>query len=391
MSMKSNTLGDIAEILQTGKTPPSKRSEYFGGDIQWFTPGDFNGKYLTKSGRTVTQLAIDENKAKLVPKNTVLITCIGNIGNAGIVKQPSASNQQITAIKPKENLLLPGYLYYWIRYNQPLLEHRANKAVVPILNNRTLKKIKIEIPSLEVQQKIVEILDEASKLYGFQKNRYKKIEELRDSIFYKMFGNPITNDKKWKLLSGKEYAEDISVGVVVKPASYYVEAGIPALRSQNINPMQIDTSNMVYFSEIDSDNKLSKSKLYYRDVVLVRTGLPGTAAVVPKDMDGINCIDIVIVRPRAKILNPTYFAAFMNSSGGKDMVLKNKRGQIQKHLNVGALQKTKIPVPDIELQDEFESILDYLALTQEEMLKATRISEKVFSSLLQKAFNGDLL
>src|SRR5690606_37990958 len=94
------SLGDIAEDIKTGKTPSTKYPEYFNGDIDWFTPGDFNEeKYLNSSQRKISRLSLKDNQSILFEANTVLITCIGDIGKVGITRNSCSSNQQVTGVK----------------------------------------------------------------------------------------------------------------------------------------------------------------------------------------------------------------------------------------------------------------------------------------------------
>ena len=107
------TLGEISEVMRTGKTPPTENAEYFDGVINWYTPGDLNiSKELASSKRTISQLAINDKKASLFPENSLLISCIGELGKLGISREVCASNQQITAIKPKAFVNV-DYLFYW--------------------------------------------------------------------------------------------------------------------------------------------------------------------------------------------------------------------------------------------------------------------------------------
>ena len=108
-----------------------------------------------------------------------------------------------------------------------------------------------------------------------------------------MFGDE-TNPYHWPLIRVEDVA-DVSVGVVIKPAQYYTDAahGVKAFRSLNIGPMMIKDADWVYFS-FEGNDKNSKSQLKENDLLIVRSGAPGTACVVPKEYEGCNAIDIII-------------------------------------------------------------------------------------------------
>jgi type I restriction enzyme S subunit len=176
----------------------------------------------------------------------------------------------------------------------------------------------------------------------------------------------------------------------VQPASYYQDSGVPALRSQNIKPNSISTDNLVFFSESDNETKLAKTRLKAGDVLLVRTGQPGTAAVVPEELDGVNAIDLLITTPLKDIVESIYLCTFFNSAWGKKMVLSSQVGQIQKHLNVGILNNAQIICPPLPLQKEFAQRVEAV-----EKLKATHLAslsqlEALFASLQHRAFRGEL-
>ena len=160
-----------------------------------------------------------------------------------------------------------------------------------------LKAIKITLPPLEEQRRIAEILDRAQSLISKRREAIGQLDTLPQAIFIEMFGDPVTNPKGWKIKICKSICSRITVGIVVQPASYYQEYGVPALRSQNIKQNSISTDNLVFFSQIDNETKLAKTRVRSGDVVLVRTGQPGTAAIIPEELDGVNAIDLLITTP----------------------------------------------------------------------------------------------
>ena len=195
--MDIKPLKEIASFLRTGKTPPTKEEKYFNGTINWYSPGDLDKtKYLLTAKRTITQIEIEDKKAITFPKNTLLVGCIGDIGKLGITSELSSSNQQLTGIFPNDETDV-SYLYYWFKGNKKVLENYSNNAVVPILNNRTLETVKIPLPPLDQQKKIAVILDAADAYKQKTKALIEKYDELTQSLFLDMFGDPITNPKGW--------------------------------------------------------------------------------------------------------------------------------------------------------------------------------------------------
>jgi type I restriction enzyme S subunit len=150
--------------------------------------------------------------------------------------------------------------------------------------------------------------------------------------------------------------KEIVVGIVIRPAQYYKPSGVPVLRSANVRENIIDTSDMVYMSERDNI-ALNKSRLSVGDLVTVRTGYPGNTAVITPELDGSNCVDIVISRPDSRRVRSNYLALWINSNFGKKQILEGQGGLAQQHFNVGEVRKLLVKVPSINEQIRIEDLL----------------------------------
>jgi type I restriction enzyme S subunit len=260
----------------------------------------------------------------------------------------------------------------------------------PFIGLGDARKLSVPFPPLAEQRRIAEVLDRAEALRAKRRAALAQLDSLTQSLFLDLFGDPISNPKNWPTVRFEEICERVTVGVVVKPASYYVSEGVPALRSLNIKPGKIVLQDLVYFSKTDNETKLTKTRLKAGDLVLVRSGQPGTAAVVPRELDGVNAIDLLIATPLPKLIDVTFLCEFFNSAGGRDLVLSRQRGQVQKHLNVGSLNEAVIPLPPIELQREFASRV----MAVEKLKTAQRASlaelDALFATLQHRAFRGEL-
>lgn len=148
---------------------------------------------------------------------------------------------------------------------------------------------------------------------------------------------------------------ELTVGYVGNMAKQYTDKGVKFLRSLNIKPFHIVEDDMKYISK-EFCESLRKSTLHENDLIIVRTGLPGTCCVIPKEYDGCNCADVVLVKPNVDIVNPHYLAAYINM-WGKKQVENNKVGAIQKHFNVESAEEMLIDLPDIEDQNKIAKVL----------------------------------
>ena len=163
--LKRVRIGDLGDIY-TGNTPSKKNMEFYDSeDIMFIKPDmlEFNIAKIEKANEYISEKA--REKARIIPKGSLLVSCIGNIGKLGINNEEVAFNQQINAIIHNDKIISSKYLAYVIKYNQKKLESIANTAVVPIINKNQFSEFELLIhKDLEIQNKIVDILDKAQKL-----------------------------------------------------------------------------------------------------------------------------------------------------------------------------------------------------------------------------------
>lgn len=169
----------------TGNTPSKKENKYYNQNyIEFVKPSNFISGKITNIKKGEEYLSYEGmKKGRTANKGDVLVTCIGNIGNVGIVEKKVCFNQQINAIKCNENYINNKYLANVIRYISPLLTHMANKAVVPILNKTQLENVKIPIFPKETQEEIANILEIIQKNIDKRREQLLLVDELIKSRF----------------------------------------------------------------------------------------------------------------------------------------------------------------------------------------------------------------
>lgn len=147
---------------------------------------------------------------------------------------------------------------------------------------------------------------------------------------------------------------DVQVGLVIKPTRFYSAdgTGTPAFRSLNIGEMYIRDSEWIYFTDkgmVENQRTIAHTG----DVLVVRSGYPGTSCVVTPEYDGRNVVDLIIAHPNVSKILPEFLCAFTNYPHGKIQIENSQRGVAQKHFNVSLYNKMKIVVPPMELQKQF--------------------------------------
>jgi type I restriction enzyme S subunit len=154
--------------------------------------------------------------------------------------------------------------------------------------------------------------------------------------------------ESWPVVPLSEVADEVTVGFVGPMTLEYRLSGVPFLRSQNVKPLRIETRGIEHIS-LEFHERIAKSRLGPGDVVIVRTGAPGTCAVVPESLSIANCADLVVVRPGPN-LNPHYLAYFVNFIA-QHHVYAYSVGAVQQHFNVSSAKALPIPVPPRRIQD----------------------------------------
>lgn len=174
----------LAQKVQTGTTPPSIGEDFFeGGEIDWFTPGDFYipDILLNEANKKVRKEAFSGGILKLYPENTVLLIGIGaTLGKVGVCTKKCSSNQQINAIITNDRIN-SFFLAYYLLINQEIIRLYSNFTTLGILNQDRTKMISIILPSLAEQRSICEyILKKTEAIFILSENISIAIEKLKE-------------------------------------------------------------------------------------------------------------------------------------------------------------------------------------------------------------------
>ncbi len=266
---------------------------------------------------------------------------------------------------------------------------RSQQRVDPAL----LTKMWVSLPPPRQQREIADFLDaETARIDCLIEKRQRMVELLDERRSLLVEQSIRRAAERCGMSPLKRAARRVEVGIVVTPASWYADAGVIALRGVNVRPGEIVLDDLVRISD-EGHRFHGKSALHAEDVVVVRTGKAGAAAVVPQELDGVNCIDLVIVRPGPDLV-PKFLEFVLNSDWSQKHIVEYSVGTIQSHFNVGAMKALPIPLPSLDEQKRMlEQMtrltrkLDRLALKvrrQIELLKERR------QALITAAVTGEL-
>ena len=388
-------LGELGKII-TGNTPKTSDAQnYRSNDICFVKPSDFTDKEITEIHQSefyISEYAKD--KARVLPTDSILVTCIGIIGKVAINKVPCAFNQQINAIIPERKICDPRYVAYAIQNVQPQMQNTANAAVVPILNKTQFSNIEIPLPSLETQKQIVEFLDKVTSLISPRKQQLAKLDELVKARFVEMFGEPIGNPMGWPVNHLVEISQLITNGNTPKGGSEnYVETGIAFLRSQNVWRNRIDLSDVVYIDE-DTHRAMKKSSVCHNDILITKTGRINTensslgrAALFQGKDNSANINGHVYLVRLKEGVNPRFVVTILTGEAYRKYIRKVCVGGIDKRqINLEQVEEFPIIKPPLLMQNDFATFAERVDQQKQAVQQSLDKLELMKKALMQEYF-----
>lgn len=264
------------------------------------------------------------------------------------------------------------------------------------LTQAEMKRIPVPVPPIPEQERIVARIEELFSQLDAGVETLKKTKAqltvYRQAVLKEAFESVIPESTTCNV---EDVCKDIKVGIVIKPAQYYTSAdiGVRAFRSANVREFAVNDSDWVYLTKAGHEANL-RSEIHTGDVLVVRSGYPGTACVVPPAYNGCNAIDILIAVPDVEKILPEYLCAYTNSPLGRKIVQENKRGVAQAHFNVSGYSKTPIIVPCMKMQKrvvaEIDARLSECDSIEQTVDMALQQAEALRQSILKDAFEGRL-
>jgi type I restriction enzyme S subunit len=205
---KEYKLGEIGVVI-TGKTPSSKNPEQWGIEMPFVTPTDFDtyNKNITSSIRYLSGAGIKAFENKVLPKDSIIVTCIGSqMGKVAINKIECVTNQQINSIIPF-NKFNSDFIYYVLSSMQEYLRNLATGgSTMPIVNKSSFEDIIISIPDLPTQTAIAEILSSLDDKIELNNKINQELENLAQTLFKQWFIDfefPNENGEPYKSSGGE--------------------------------------------------------------------------------------------------------------------------------------------------------------------------------------------
>ena len=384
----------------SGGTPSRSNNDFFeNGTIPWVKSGELKNRYITEIEEYITDLAIEKSSAKLVAKGSLLIAMYGaTVGEVSQLTFDATTNQAICNILPDENICDVNYLYRFLEASKPYLLSRRVGGGQPNISQGIIKDLEIPLPPLSEQRRIASILDKADELRQKRQQAIGKLDQLLQATFIDMFGDPVSNPKKWKVKQLKDLSIKIHSGNTPKGGSEnYVDEGIIFLRSQNVWKNKIILDDVAY---IDSEThaKMAKSSIKHEDILMTKTGRINTensslgrAAIYLGEDDSANINGHVYLIRLKEGFNKYFILNILTLPDYYEYIRSVCVGGIDKRqLNKEHLENFPIILPPSELQQKYSEIVKSIETQKPILYKQLEVQENLFRALQKKAFSGTL-
>ena len=347
----------LKELCSDIIVPMRDRPKVFDGHIPWCRIEDIEGMYFNKSlsGLKVSEDVIKEMNLKVFPIGTVICSCSATLGVCAINTQPLITNQTFIGLVCG-NEIINRFLFYYMLTRTKEIKTLSTTGTIPYVSRVKFEKLRIPIPSLSEQNRIVGILDTFTD----------SIENLKQQIAQRRKQYEFYRDQLLDL-EGKEGVEMKTLGessILISDGDHQPppksQQGIPFITISNINKdnHKIDFSNTYYVPSDYYESLKNERKAIEGDVLYTVTGSYGIPVII--DFTDKFCFQrhIAMIRPNIKVLISKFLYHCLLTRGLKKQADEYASGGAQKTVSLSSLRKFVIPVLPLSEQKRIVSILD---------------------------------
>ena len=381
------SLGDICDI-KIGRTPPRKQPQWFSEShgIKWVSIKDMGntGKYISQTSEFLTADAIKKFNIPIIPAGTLLMSFKLTVGRLGFTEYDMCSNEAIAQLPIKDpDMVDKNYLYYYLKnFNFGSLS--STSSIATAVNSKTVKNISVNLPPLDRQKKIANILGSLDEKIELNRRMNETLEQLGQALFRHYFvDNP--EAKNWE--SGRvSDVVRIYSGFAFKSKDFDINGKYGLVTIKNVQDGSFIKDCTDYLSEPPPDKTPEYVHLKSGDIILSLTGNVGRVCIVVGR-------DYLLNQRVAKLVSDesqayTYF--LFRSKIMKGRMVGISKGTAQKNLSSIETGKLKIKIPPTNIMSQFEEIainlLNMIVSNNEQSQTLTNLRD----SLLPKLISGDI-
>jgi type I restriction enzyme, S subunit len=369
----SHRLDAVAECI-TGSTPPSYIRGAWGDGIPFITPGDIDQHgSLLPAARHVSQLG--RKYVRELPVGAVLMTCIGIIGKVASTKSITATNQQINAAIPGQEILT-SYLRAALQSEVSQANALAGIQVMPILNLAKFKSLCLAVPPLAEQRTIAEILDTVDEAIRSTERLIAKLEQAKQGLLHDLLTRGIDDSREWRhrsLDSCVDAARPITYGIV--QAGPDVPGGIPYIRTVDLGRDRLSVGSLLRTSQAIA-TEYKRSAIKVGDVICGIRATVGRFQTVPDELDGANISRGIARLTPANDVSGEFLCIALNSTQGNETITRALKGSTFLELTLRQLGALEILLPPLGEQLEIVrrvTQFDHRISTEGALLRKLRV------------------
>ena len=361
-------ISDFIEIIGGG-TPDTNNPDYWDGNIPWLSVVDFNNgnRFVDKTEKSITEKGLKNSSAKYINAGDLIISARGTVGALGQLSIPMTFNQSCYGLRGNEKLD-NGFLYYILKAEIEQLKNGSYGTIFKAITTKTFDDIKIPLPPIEVQQKIVteiEIIEEKETQVAVQISEYQKAKErIIEHVLRKYPKAEI--GKVATVLGGKRIPKGRNFSG--KKTEY------PYIRVSDFKEGSVSLETLKYI-EFDVFEQIKNYTISKNDVYISIAGTIGLVGLIPKILDGKS-----LTENAAKIviddkLIMKEFLYYCLSSNELQMQIKNNTKTVGvPKLALKRIETLTIPLPSLIEQQKIVSEIEAL---EKEIVNAQRVIDGI--------------
>ena len=390
-------LGEVCEVFCDGDWIESKDQSEDG--IRLIQTGNVgNGVYRDKADKSkyISEETFKQlNCTEIFPGDILVSRLPDPIGRACII--PETGSRMITAvdcsiIRLKECINSNLFVYYTRSdsYSKNIDKFTTGTTRKRI-SRSNLALVSVPIPPKDEQQQIVAELDLLSDVIEKQKAQIEELNKLSQSIFYDMFGDPVTNEKGWEVKNLKDIAVKIGSGATPRGGNQsYKDEGISLIRSMNVHNNDFVYDDLAFIDD-EQATQLNNVIVESNDVLLNITGASvARCCIVPDDVLPARVNQhVCIIRPNTDLANSIYLNRFFTSIEEQSVLLLLSRSNAatREALPKNLLENCRIVLPPLSLQQEFAAKIEAIEAMKAKVRQSLKDSETLFNSRMDYYFN----
>lgn len=320
----------------------------------------------------------------LCPENCVIIGRKGNINKPIFVETKFWNVDTAFGLNANKEYLLPKFLYYFcLDYNF----ERHNKAVtIPSLTKADLLKIDIPLPPKSTQLAIVSELDKINELIRLKKEQLKDFDNLAQSLFYEMFGDPVENEMGWevKKIGDLALVKTGPFGSMLHKEDYICD-GIPLVNPVHMKDFKI-VPDLDFTISKEKASELENYLLKSNDVVFARRGDIGRCAIVSEAEQGFICGTGSLFVRFSKEIESIFIMYIIRCDSFSKHLISKAKGATMLNINSNTIADLRIPLPPLSLQRLFAQRIEQIEREKSEVQKSIQDLETLLASRMQYWF-----